>query len=115
MFVVQLSNMRLAGSLPSGFGRGKGSRGEEALSGGRLSRRAADPAVEAERRAQQERHYALDAGKVERGPNQTLMHILCNHLGENDFARGPHPAICLSMTKLAKCALWKVLMVFTAM
>ena len=32
--------------------------------GGRLSRRAADPVVEAERKAQQEKMYALDLDKV---------------------------------------------------
>ena len=54
-------------ALPLGFQRGKLQRNDDNLGGGRLSRRAADPAVEAERRAQQDRHYALDPDRVERG------------------------------------------------
>lgn len=65
--ILQLTNLRL-GSGPGGnLTRGKSHRSDDNLAGGRLSRRAADPAVEAERKAQQERHFALDEGKVERG------------------------------------------------
>jgi protein phosphatase 1 regulatory subunit 42 len=54
----------------SGAGSSGGSRG-----GGRLSRRAADPAVEAERKAQQERLFALDVHRIMSGEDKrtTLM------------------------------------------
>jgi protein phosphatase 1 regulatory subunit 42 len=53
-----------------GAGSSGGSRG-----GGRLSRRAADPAVEAERKAQQERLFALDVDRIMSGEDKrtTLM------------------------------------------
>ena len=66
VLAVQLTNMRPPGPQPAGLSRGKAHRSDDNLAGGRLSRRAADPAVEAERKAQQERHFALDEGRVER-------------------------------------------------
>ena len=47
--------------------RSKSHRSDDNLAGGRLSRRAADPTVEAERRAQQDRQFALDEAKVLNG------------------------------------------------
>ena len=67
LLTAQMSNLRMQSALPLGFQRGKLQRNDDNLGGGRLSRRAADPAVEAERRAQQDRHYALDPDRVERG------------------------------------------------
>lgn len=54
--------------------RSKSHRSDDNLAGGRLSRRAADPTVEAERRAQQDRQFALDEAKVLSGnfSSQTL-------------------------------------------
>ena len=66
VLAVQLTNVRLSAAPPTGLSRGKAHRSDDNLAGGRLSRRAADPAVEAERKAQQERHFALDEGRVER-------------------------------------------------
>ena len=45
-------------------GRGKPGRDDGALTGGRLSRRASDPAAEAERRAAQDKMFALDLDRV---------------------------------------------------
>lgn len=45
-------------------GRGKAGRDDGALTGGRLSRRASDPAAEAERRAAQDKMFALDLDRV---------------------------------------------------
>ena len=39
-------------------------RGDDISSGGRLSRRSADPVAEAERKAQQEKLYSLDLDRV---------------------------------------------------
>ena len=44
-------------------GRGM-KRGDDISSGGRLSRRNADPIAEAERKAQQEKLYSLDLERV---------------------------------------------------
>lgn len=52
--------------------RSKSHRSDDNLAGGRLSRRAADPTVEAERRAQQDRQFALDEAKVLSGEHQAL-------------------------------------------
>ena len=45
-------------------GRGKAGRDDGVLTGGRLSRRASDPAAEAERRAAQDKMFALDLDRV---------------------------------------------------
>ena len=63
--------------------RSKSHRSDDNLAGGRLSRRAADPTVEAERRAQQDRQFALDEAKVLSGeitvPSVIFM-LLTHHL-----------------------------------
>ena len=80
---MQLANLQRGSG---GFVQGNQHRskmfrgGDENPVGGRLSRRAADPAVEAERKAQQERHFAMDLDKVERGEPNALrrsLHLLC--------------------------------------
>jgi protein phosphatase 1 regulatory subunit 42 len=64
------SRHRVAAAADGSAGSSGGSRG-----GGRLSRRAADPAVEAERKAQQERLFALDVDRILHGEDKrtTLM------------------------------------------
>lgn len=56
-------------------GDGVGGSAGGARGGGRLSRRAADPAVEAERKAQQEKLFALDVDRIMSGEDKrtTLM------------------------------------------
>jgi len=54
-------------SQSSGHIPHKGSR--EDLQSGRLSRRTADPAAEAERKAAQEKMFSLDMEKVTKGVN----------------------------------------------
>ena len=49
--------------------------------GGRLSRRAADPVVEAERKAQQEKMYALDLDKVLSGAARSQWLVDLHFLG----------------------------------
>jgi len=65
-----MAQMRMGGMgghpHPS-LARSKSHRSDDNLAGGRLSRRAADPIVEAERRAQQDRQFALDETKVLNG------------------------------------------------
>lgn len=64
-----LLQLQSTGSLPPGTigkilsGRGV-KRGDDISSGGRLSRRNADPVAEAERKAQQEKLYSLDLDRV---------------------------------------------------
>ena len=59
---------RGGGGLRSMAGaRGKAGREEGGTGGGRLSRRASDPAAEAERRAAQDKMYSLDIDKVLNG------------------------------------------------
>ena len=65
-FPLQLQS---TGNLaPGGLGKmlgGRGmKRGDDMSSGGRLSRRNADPIAEAERKAQQEKLYSLDLERV---------------------------------------------------
>lgn len=65
----QLSQLQSSGSLgPGPVGKlmnGRGMRrGDDVTSGGRLSRRNADPVAEAERKAQQEKLYSLDLERV---------------------------------------------------
>lgn len=75
--MLQLSTMRV-GSMPPhshshpNLSRSKSHRSDDNLAGGRLSRRAADPTVEAERRAQQDRQFALDEAKVLSGEPTNL-------------------------------------------
>ena len=66
LLVLQLQS---TGNLaPGGLGKmlgGRGmKRGDDMSSGGRLSRRNADPIAEAERKAQQEKLYSLDLERV---------------------------------------------------
>ena len=74
--------LQSTGSLAPGVigkilsGRGV-KRGDDISSGGRLSRRNADPIAEAERKAQQEKLYSLDLDRVLAGrfaPFQTPCH-----------------------------------------
>ena len=64
-----MRQLQSTGSLAPGTigkilsGRGV-KRGDDLSSGGRLSRRNADPVAEAERKAQQEKLYALDLDRV---------------------------------------------------
>ncbi len=64
-----LLQFQSTGSLAAGTigkilsGRGV-KRGDDISSGGRLSRRNADPIAEAERKAQQEKLYSLDLDRV---------------------------------------------------
>lgn len=52
-------------------GRGM-KRGDDMSSGGRLSRRNADPIAEAERKAQQEKLYSLDLERVLAGEHPSV-------------------------------------------
>jgi protein phosphatase 1 regulatory subunit 42 len=68
------------GGAPGGGGRGGGGGSSSDVQrggggGGRLSRRAADPVAEAERKAQQEKLYAMDAERILAGQDRrtTLM------------------------------------------
>lgn len=67
--IVRLPQLQSTGSLTPGTigkilsGRGV-KRGDDISSGGRLSRRNADPIAEAERKAQQEKLYSLDLDRV---------------------------------------------------
>lgn len=54
-------------------GRGM-KRGDDMSSGGRLSRRNADPIAEAERKAQQEKLYSLDLERVLAGAHPSNLH-----------------------------------------
>ena len=56
-------------------GRGM-KRGDDMSSGGRLSRRNADPVAEAERKAQQEKLYSLDLERVAAGEPLPLPEFL---------------------------------------
>ena len=66
---AQMLQLQSTGSLAPGTigkilsGRGV-KRGDDISSGGRLSRRNADPIAEAERKAQQEKLYSLDLDRV---------------------------------------------------
>lgn len=63
------------GNGPGGGGGRGGSDAQRGGGGGRLSRRSADPAAEAERKAQQEKLYAMDADRILSGLDRrtTLM------------------------------------------
>lgn len=80
--IVHMLQLQSTGSLAPGVigkilsGRGV-KRGDDISSGGRLSRRNADPIAEAERKAQQEKLYSLDLDRVLAGrfaPFQTPCH-----------------------------------------
>ena len=64
-----------SGTSLASLGMGGQGRQEPPRSGGRLSRRNTDPAAEQERRAQQDRLYALDMDKIRAGEDRrtTLM------------------------------------------
>ena len=66
-------------------GRGKAGRDDGALTGGRLSRRASDPAAEAERRAAQDKMFALDLDRVRNSARPAK-------LGAQGICQGSQPA-----------------------
>lgn len=55
-------------------------RGDDISSGGRLSRRNADPIAEAERKAQQEKLYSLDLDRVLAGQLHAPFSTLVRHV-----------------------------------
>ncbi len=85
--VIQLQS---TGSLAPGTigkilsGRGV-KRGDDISSGGRLSRRNADPIAEAERKAQQEKLYSLDLDRVLAGQRKRVIpDVLCSVLSPSE-------------------------------
>ena len=64
MLQLQSSGSLTPGSIGKMLGGRGVKRGDEVSSGGRLSRRNADPLAEAERKAQQEKLYSLDLDRV---------------------------------------------------
>lgn len=90
--MVHMLQLQSTGSLAPGVigkilsGRGV-KRGDDISSGGRLSRRNADPIAEAERKAQQEKLYSLDLDRVLAGPFAHLFQAPC-HVDEVDIKYG---------------------------